>query len=51
MRILTNRWGAAIELRNHTVISLGWNVWGIDAPSWYFMFHIWRPRIFMGKGL
>lgn len=47
MRVLFSlRYGLAIECGS-AVISLGWNVWGLDCGlDRYCIAHVWRPRLF-----
>jgi hypothetical protein len=47
MQIECNRWGACLVLKNGSIVSLGWNVWGIDrADGTHCIVHIWKPRLF-----
>lgn len=50
MTIHVNRHGIAIETQNQTVISLGWNIWGIDfMDGRHFMFHVYPFRLFIER--
>lgn len=47
MRIDYNIHGVAVITKALMVISLGWNIWGVDrADGTYCIIHLWKPRIF-----
>lgn len=44
------RLGFCAVTRSHTVISLGWNIWGVDrANGTYCVVHLYPFRIFRSR--